>query len=286
MEPGINVLVTGSYGQLGRAVLAEAGARAIPADGRDMDTIDITDRRAVTSWITEIRPRVVVNCAAYTAVDECEEHESLATAVNATAVGHLADACNATDSALIQVSTDYVFDGTASRPYREDDAVAPAGAYGRTKLLGEQSARTADRHLIVRTAWLYGLGGRHFVDAISRQIQGGSKQLRVVADQHGSPTFCDDLAAAVLDLVAREATGVVHAVNTGVTSWHGFAAEIVRQLGAEVEVVPVSTEEFPRPAVRPAYSVLDTSRLEDLIGRGMPGWQRALERYLEASCAF
>lgn len=280
------LLVTGSYGQLGRAVLAEAESRGIPAEGRDLDTLDITDRAAVAKWAETARPRAIVNCAAYTAVDECEEHESLATAVNATAVGHLADACNATDSALIQVSTDYVFDGTASRPYREDDAVAPAGAYGRTKLLGEQSARTADRHLIVRTAWLYGLGGRHFVDAISRQIQGGSKQLRVVADQHGSPTFCDDLAAAVLDLVAREATGVVHAVNTGVTSWHGFAAEIVRQLGAEVEVVPVSTEEFPRPAVRPAYSVLDTSRLEDLIGRGMPGWQRALERYLEASCAF
>lgn len=280
------LLVTGSYGQLGRAVLAEAESRGIPAEGRDLDTLDITDRAAVAKWAETARPRAIVNCAAYTAVDECEEHESLATAVNATAVGHLADACNATDSALIQVSTDYVFDGTASRPYREDDAVAPAGAYGRTKLLGEQSARTADRHLIVRTAWLYGLGGRHFVDAISRQIEGGSNQLRVVADQHGSPTFCDDLAAAVLDLVAREATGVVHAVNTGVTSWHGFAAEIVRQLGAEVEVVPVSTEEFPRPAVRPAYSVLDTSRLEDLIGRGMPGWQRALERYLEASCAF
>lgn len=280
------LLVTGSYGQLGRAVLAEAESRGIPAEGRDLDTLDITDRAAVAKWAETARPRAIVNCAAYTAVDECEEHESLATEVNATAVGHLADACNATDSALIQVSTDYVFDGTASRPYREDDAVAPAGAYGRTKLLGEQSARTADRHLIVRTAWLYGLGGRHFVDAISRQIEGGSNQLRVVADQHGSPTFCDDLAAAVLDLVAREATGVVHAVNTGVTSWHGFAAEIVRQLGAEVEVVPVSTEEFPRPAVRPAYSVLDTSRLEDLIGRGMPGWQRALERYLEASCAF
>ncbi len=280
------LLVTGSYGQLGKAVLAEAESRGIPAEGRDLDTLDITDRAAVAKWAETARPRAIVNCAAYTAVDDCEEHEILAMAVNATAVDHLADACNATDSTLIQISTDYVFDGTASRPYREDDAVAPAGAYGRTKLLGEQSARTSDRHLIVRTAWLYGLGGRHFVGAICGQIEGGNTQLRVVADQLGSPTFCDDLAAAVLDLSAREATGVVHAVNTGVTSWHGFATEIVHQLGAEVEVVPVSTEEFPRPAVRPAYSVLDTSRLERLIDRGMPGWQTALERYLEAACAF
>lgn len=280
------LLVTGSYGQLGRAVLAEAAARGIPTEGRDLDTLDITDRGAVAAWVEAARPRAIVNCAAYTAVDDCEEHEATARAVNATAVGHLADACNTTGSTLIQISTDYVFDGTANRPYREDDPVAPAGAYGRTKLLGEQSASTADHHLIIRTAWLYGLGGHHFVGAIRGQIEGGNTRLRVVADQLGCPTFCDDLAAAVLDLVAAEVAGVVHAVNTGVTSWHGFASEIVRQLGAEVEVVPVSTDEFPRPALRPAYSALDTTRLEQLIGRGMPSWQTALERYLEASCAF
>ena len=285
MEPR-SLLVTGSYGQLGRAVLAEADIRRIPAEGRDLDTLDITNADAVASWVGAARPGAVVNCAAYTAVDDCEEHEALARAVNATAVSHLADACNATGSTLIQISTDYVFDGTAKRPYREDDPVSPAGAYGRTKLLGEQSARSADHHLIIRTAWLYGLGGRHFVGAIQGQIEGGNQRLKVVADQQGSPTFCDDLAAAVLDLVDHGARGTVHAVNTGHTSWHGFATEIARQLGAEVEVVPVRTEEFPRPAVRPAYSVLDTSRLEQLLGRGMPGWQVALGRYLEAACAF
>ena len=280
------LLVTGSYGQLGRAVLAEAASRGIPAEGRDLDTLDITDRGAVASWVDAARPRAIVNCAAFTAVDDCEEHEATARAVNSTAVGHLADACNITGSTLIQISTDYVFDGTANRPYREDDPVAPAGAYGRTKLLGEESARTADHHLIIRTAWLYGLGGHHFVGAIRGQIEGGNTRLRVVADQHGSPTFCDDLATAILDLAAAEVEGVIHAVNTGITSWHGFAAEIVRQLGAEVEVVPVSTDEFPRPAPRPAYSALDTTRLEQMIGRGMPPWQAGLERYLEASCAF
>lgn len=278
------LLVTGSYGQLGAAVLKEAAVRRLPAEGRDVDTIDITDPEAVATWIKKTRPRAVVNCAAYTAVDDCEAHESEALAVNATAVGHLARACTATNSTLIQISTDYVFDGRASRPYREDDPVAPTSAYGRTKLLGEQAARTATRHLIIRTAWLYGLGGRHFVDAIQRQINGGNRRLRVVDDQHGSPTFCDDLAAAILDLEAANATGVVHAVNTGVTSWHGFATEIVRLVGTEAEVTPVITKEFPRPAPRPAYSGLDTSRLEKLIGRRLPTWQNALARYLESAC--
>lgn len=285
MDANGSVLVTGSYGQLGKALLAEADSRAMPATGRDLDTIDITDRGAVMSWITGVRPHLVVNCAAYTAVDDCEAHEDEARAVNATAVAHLADACNASGAKLIQISTDYVFDGTSDRPYREDDPVAPASAYGRTKLLGEQAVRTADDHLVVRTAWLYGLGGRHFVGAIQRQIEAGNQSLRVVADQFGSPTFCDDLAAAILDLAAVGATGTVHAANTGITSWHGFATEIARQLGARIEVLPVTTEEFPRPAPRPAYSGLDTSRLEELIDHRLPDWQDALTRYLGAACA-
>lgn len=266
-------------------MLGEAAVRGLPAEGCDLDTIDITEGDAVTEWITGSRPRFVVNCAAYTAVDDCEEHESEARAVNATAVGNLARACNATGSTLIQISTDYVFDGTAARPYREEDPVAPTSAYGRSKLLGEQAALSAERHLIIRTAWLYGLGGRHFVGAIQRQIDDGNRCLRVVSDQHGSPTLCDDLAAAILDLAAIGATGVVHVVNAGVTSWHGFAAEIVRLLRTDTEVIPVSTDEFPRPARRPAYSGLDTSHLENLIGRTMPTWQDALARYLEAACA-
>ena len=285
MDASGSLVVTGSYGQLGKALLAEARIRAIGAEGRDLDTIDITDRSAVMSWITEVDPQIVVNCAAYTAVDDCETHEDEARAVNATAVAHMAEACNASGAKLIQISTDYVFDGTATRPYREDDPIAPRSAYGRTKLLGEQAARRAEDHLVVRTAWLYGLGGRHFVGAIQRQIDAGKQSLRVVADQVGSPTFCDDLAAAILDLAAVGATGTVHAANSGITSWHGFATEIARQLGAPTEVVPVTTEEFPRPAPRPAYSGLDTSRLEDLIDRRMPDWQDALARYLGAACA-
>jgi dTDP-4-dehydrorhamnose reductase len=277
------LLITGSYGQLGRSVVAGATFRSIPAEGRDLDTLDITDPRAVNDWITSSRPRAVINCAAYTAVDDCETHETEALEVNATAVSYLADACNEAGATLIQISTDYVFDGTASEPYGEDDPVAPTSAYGRTKLRGEQAARTADHHLIVRTAWLYGHGGQHFVGAIKRQIGGGAIELRVVDDQHGSPTFSDDLAAAILDLVEADARGTVHAVNNGITSWYGFAQEIVRLLDASVRVHPVTTAEFSRPASRPAFSGLDTSRLEKILGRPMPAWQDALARYLGAT---
>lgn len=278
------LLVTGSHGQLGRAVLKTADARGLPAQGRDLDTLDITDPIAVGSWIRAARPRAVINCAAYTAVDDCETHEAEALAVNGTAVGHLAEVCNAVGATLIQISTDYVFDGTSTRPYREDDPVAPASAYGRTKLAGEEEARTADAHLIIRTAWLYGHSGRHFVGAIRRQIEGGNTQLRVVADQHGSPTFCDDLAAAALNLIEAGAVGTVHVANRGATTWHGFAVEIARRLGSDADIRPVTTDEFPRPAPRPAYSVLDTAHLEALTGRPMPTWQDALARYMEGPC--
>lgn len=278
------ILVTGSHGQLGRAMLARAASLGISSEGRDLDTLDITDPRAVRSWFETAHPSTVINCAAYTAVDDCEAHEDEAMAANAEAVAHLADACREHGAALVQISTDYVFDGNGSRPYREDDPVAPAGAYGRTKLAGELEARKLSDHLVIRTAWLYGRGGRHFIGAIKNQIESGNRQLRVVADQVGSPTFCDDLAAAVFDLLAVEATGTVHVVNTGTTSWHGFATEIARLLGSDASIEPVTTDEFPRPAPRPAYSVLDTGRLVSLIGRRLPTWQDALARYLESSC--
>jgi dTDP-4-dehydrorhamnose reductase len=273
-------LITGSYGQLGRAVIAACAGRGIAVEGRDIDTLDITDPAAVAAWVESTRPKAVINCAAYTAVDDCESHEDEAMATNATAVGHLAAACNRFGATLVQVSTDYVFDGRGTRPYREDDPVAPTTAYGRTKLRGEELARTAASHLVLRTAWLFGHGGRHFVGAIRDQIEKGNPRLRVVSDQLGSPTFCDDLAEALLDLLQSGATGTVHGVNEGSTSWHGFACEIARLLGAAVEVEPVTTAEFPRPAARPAYSVLDTKRLVSLIGRPMPPWHDALARYL------
>jgi dTDP-4-dehydrorhamnose reductase len=276
----IDLLITGLHGQLGRALAKLARQRGLNVAGHDLDTLDICDRRAVAELVGRLEPRTLVNCAAFTAVDACEADEATAIAVNGAAVGHLAAACNSTGSRLVQVSTDYVFSGDGDRPYTEADPVAPASAYGRGKLEGERLARTADRHLIVRTAWLYGHGGANFVEAIRRQIDGGASSLRVVADQVGSPTSSDDLAEAILDLADADAGGIVHAVNTGSTSWHGFAVEIARLLGAKVAIQAVTTADYPRPARRPAYSVLDTSRLAALIGRHLPPWQDALARYL------
>ncbi|HOC41390.1 MAG TPA: dTDP-4-dehydrorhamnose reductase [Thermoanaerobaculales bacterium] len=281
----IDLLITGVHGQLGRALEGLARRRGLSVEGHDLDTLDIRDNGAVAQLIGRLRPRVLVNCAAFTAVDACETDEATATAINGTAVGHLAAACNVAGALLVHLSTDYVFAGDGTRPYTETDPVAPASAYGRSKLAGERLARSADRHLIVRTAWLYGRGGANFVEAIRRQIDGGAASLRVVADQVGSPTFCDDLAGALLELIDAEARGVVHAANSGSTSWHGFAVEIVRRLGAEVEVHAVTTADFPRPARRPAYSVLDTSLMAAAIGHHLPPWQDALARYLEGPCA-
>lgn len=277
------ILITGAHGQLGRAVAAACEHRQLAYEGRDIDTLDIRERHDVDDWVLNTRPATVINCAALTAVDDCEASEEQALAVNATAVGHLAAACKNVGADLVQISTDYVFSGDGNRPYTEDDPVAPTSAYGRTKLRGEEKARRVERHLVVRTAWLYGHGGRNFVEAIRNQITSGAGSLKVVADQQGCPTFCGDLASAILDLVEAGAHGTVHAVNAGHTTWHGFAVEIANLLGAHVDVLPVTTAEVPRPARRPSYSVLDTSRLEGILGCSMPPWKEALARYLELS---
>jgi dTDP-4-dehydrorhamnose reductase len=276
----IRILVTRVYAQLARALDRIDRQRGISTTGHGLATLAIRDPDAVRRCVLLLAPTTFINCAAHTAVDDCESNREAAYATNAEAVDHLAEACNRTGSRLVQISTDYVFSGDGDRPYAESDPTAALGVYGRSKLRGEELAANADRHMIVRTAWLYGHGGRNFVETIRGQLESGTSPLRVVADQTGSPTFCDDLAAAVLDLDHRGITGVVHAVNTGATTWHAFAVEIAHQLGALAEIVPVTTTEFPRPAPRPAYSVLDTSLLTSLLGRPMPPWQDALARYL------
>jgi len=277
----VRLLVTGARGQLGRALAERAGVGGHELVGVDLPELDITDLGAVRDLVGAVRPAAIVNCAAYTAVDRAETDEAAALAVNGTAVAHLAAVADEHGAALVQVSTDYVFDGLSDRPYREDDPVAPRSAYGRTKLAGELAAQAARRHLVVRTAWLYGEGA-NFVGAIRRQIAAGATELRVVADQHGSPTWAADLAGAIVALLGAGAEGVVHAVNAGSTTWFGFASEIVRLLGARINVVPVSTSEYPRPAPRPPQSTLATERLTTLLGRGLPPWQDALRRFLAA----
>ena len=275
----MRLLVTGSRGQLGRALERAAERHGHDLVGVDLPELDITDRGAVLDLVARVRPEALVNCAAFTAVDAAETEEAAAFAVNAVGVGHLAEAANTVGATLVQVSTDYVFDGGSARAYREDDPTNPLGAYGRTKLAGEREAAKAHRRLIARTAWLFG-EGNNFVEAVRRQLAAGKRELRVVDDQAGCPTYAADLAVALLGLLERSAAGCVHAVNAGATTWFGFAREIVAQLGADAAVVPISTAEMPRPAPRPRSAILDTTRLIALLGSPLPPWQDALGRYL------
>lgn len=248
--------------------------------GVDREDVNIADAGALAAVVRNVHPGTIVNCAAYTAVDRAEQDRDEAFAVNGAAVSTLAGLADEVDAFLVQVSTDYVFDGRQQRAYREEDAVNPLSVYGKSKQAGEEAARGARRHLVLRTAWLYGHGGANFVGAVRRQLEGGAAELRVVDDQWGSPTFAGDLAWAVAELVRLEATGVVHAVNEGATTWCGFAREILRQVGSAVAVTAITTGEANRPAPRPPRAVLDTSRLRALLGRGLPPWQDGLARYL------
>ncbi len=241
--------------------------------------LDITDSRCVSAVVADARPDVIVNCAAYTKVDRAESEESAASAINGSAVEFLAQAANDAGALLVQISTDFVFDGSKSAPYEVDDATNPLSAYGRSKLLGETAARHAGKHLILRTSWLFGVHGPNFVEAIRNQIRKGTSPLRVVNDQRGRPTYTPHLAEAIVRLVAAEARGVVHYADADECTWYDFACAIAPGL----EILPVSSEEFPRPAARPAYSVLSTERYERLTGVTPASWREGLREYLHSS---
>lgn len=240
--------------------------------------LDITDSRSVSACVAEARPDVIVNCAAYTKVDQAEAEESAACAVNGSAVEFLAQAANEAGALLVQISTDFVFDGSKRTPYEPDDATRPLSAYGRSKLLGEIAAAHAKQHLIVRTSWLFGLHGWNFVEAIRKQVRLGNP-LRVVNDQRGRPTYTPHLASAILDLVAAGARGIVHYADVDECTWFDFASAIA----PDVQITPVGSDEFPRPAARPAYSVLSTESYERLTGVTPASWREGLREYLRAS---
>ena len=281
----MRTLVLGGGGMLGGAVLAAARARGWPALALSHAQADVGDEARLDHWMAAFGPEAVINCAAYTRVDDCETQPERALAVNGEGVGRVARAAERRGARLVQVSTDYVFDGDSrQRPYAEDDATGPRSAYGRSKLLGEERALAYGRSLVVRTSWLFGAGGPNFVTAIVRQIDGGARQLRVVGDQVGAPTYTRFLARALLDLAPLAATGIVHYRNREPVSWYSFAVAIARwRPGADgvVEVVPVTTAEMPRPAPRPAYSVLAVERCEALLGRPVESWELGLAEYLQ-----
>ncbi len=269
-------LVFGGPGMLGQAVVAEARSRGWAALGLSHGEADVTDRERLLHWAEDFQPEVVVNCAAFTRVDACEEEAQRAFAVNGEAVACVAAAADRAQARLVHVSTDYIFDGEAGEPYREDAAVAPRSVYGRSKLEGERHALAHDRSLVVRTSWLFGPGGPSFVATMVGLIEAGRLPLRVVRDQQGCPTYTRFLAAALLDLAWLGASGIVHYRNREPVSWYAFAVEIARRWSGDVAVVPVTTAEFPRPAPRPAYSVLDVSHFEAIAGRRVEPWEPGL----------
>ncbi len=247
--------------------------------------LDVTDSGRVNAAVEEHAPAVIVNCAAYTKVDQAEVEESLANAINGSAVEVLAAAANAAGALLVHLSSDFVFDGTSRVPYDVTDATGPLSAYGRSKLLGELGAAQAEKHLLVRTSWLFGVHGPNFVEAIRNQIRRGTNPLRVVADQRGRPTYTPHLAEAIIRLArlaydSPVARGIVHYADSGECSWFDFAGAIAEESGSDVAVQPVTTAEFPRPAKRPAYSVLSTGRYERLTGVAPESWRDGLREYL------
>ncbi|MBN2054251.1 dTDP-4-dehydrorhamnose reductase [bacterium] len=276
----MKLLVTGARGMLGRE-LTLLLARDHEVTGIDLAEADITDRKMVERVVAAVQPEVIVHCAARTDVDGCESDPVGAYRVNGEGTANIALAARRGNTRLLFISTDFVFTGSHSEPYVEDEAVGPLNCYGRTKLAGEIATRTlAPDHLIVRTSWLYGAHGRNFVRTILTRAAAGG-ELKVVNDQLGSPTYVPDMADAISRLVATRARGVVHVCNSGAVTWHGFASEIVRQSGISLPVLPISSAELARPAVRPAYSVLATDRYRSLTGASLRSWQEALAAYLQ-----
>ncbi len=282
----MKVLIAGAAGQLGRALLASRPANAEVA-ALDRSSLDVCDSKSIAAAFAHHLPDVVVNAAAYTAVDRAESEPDAAHLVNAEAPGLLAEACRRHGARLVHVSTDFVFDGRSSRPYRTDDPTGPLSVYGATKLEGERRVlrELPDGAAIVRTAWLYDATGRNFATTMLRLMR-ERPVVRVVADQFGTPTAVEGLARAVWRAVEVEAAGVLHWTDAGAASWYDFA-EAIRRIGQSrgivpsgVRVEPISTSEYPTPATRPAFSVLDKSSTWSALSLEGVHWQDALETTL------
>ena len=279
-------LIVGESGQLGQHAIALLRAKGVEFVAPTLDDFDMTDEGACRSLVDDVRPDVLLNAAAYTAVDAAEDNEPLADAINHLGPGYLARAFARHDGRFIHVSTDYVFAGDADRPYEVHDTPDPQGVYGRTKLAGEQVVREAlpDRSHVVRTAWLYGGPSPNFVDTM-RRLERERETVTVVADQIGSPTWVGDLAAGVLELAAADVpAGVLHYVNAGQASWCDLARAVFELVGADPERVrPCTTEEYPVKARRPAWSVLSTAAWTQAGLTAPRPWRDALTEALARS---
>ena len=278
----MNILVTGANGQLGNEM------RVLSAENQqhtyfftDVQELDICDEQAIRAFVTDNRVDVIVNCAAYTAVDKAEDNPELCDKLNHIAPGYLAAAAEACGAAMIQVSTDYVFDGTGHIPYSEEVTPCPNSVYGSTKLAGEQAVmEKCSRAMVIRTAWLYSAYGHNFVKTIAR-LANERDEINVVNDQWGTPTYAGDLAEAIIKIMENEDLpeweGIYHFTNEGVCTWYDFAKEIVAITGADCKVNPVTTDEYPVKAKRPAYSVLDKTKIKNTFELEIRDWRDALK---------
>ena len=280
-----NVLITGCNGQLGNEMqlLAKENAQ-YTYFFTDVEELDITDENAVDDFVSKNEIDCIVNCAAYTAVDKAEENETFCNVLNNVAPGYLAKAVGQRGGCMVQVSTDYVFDGTNHTPYTEDEPTCPNSVYGRTKLAGEQSVMAACKNaMVIRTAWLYSTFGNNFVKTMIR-LGKEKQELGVIFDQVGTPTYARDLAVAIFAAINKGVVpGIYHFSNEGVISWYDFTKAIHRIAGINsCKVRPLHTSEYPTPAARPHYSVLDKTKIKAAYGIEIPYWEESLKECIEA----
>lgn len=288
----MKILITGAKGQLGKQITnilrnGQSEIGKLPKEyenveiiGVDVDVLDITDINAVRSYLTDVKPEIIINCAAYTNVDACESNEDLAFKINALGPRNLAIISNEVNSKMVHVSTDYVFSGEGTVPFKEYDETTPVSVYGKTKLAGEKFVREiADKYYIIRTAWLYGYEGSNFVYTI---IKAGKEKgyLTVVDDQRGNPTNAEDLAHHMLKVAVTEEYGTYHCTGTGECSWYDFASKIIEFSNIDCKVDPVTSNDYVRAAKRPSYSSLDNMMLRVTVGDEMRNWEDALKVFL------
>lgn len=276
----MRVLVTGAAGQLGHDVMDELIKRNHEAVGVDVQEMDITDAEKVRQVITEADVDAVIHCAAYTAVDASEDNVELCRKINAEGTKNVAKVCRDLNLKMMYISTDYVFDGQGERPWEPDDERHPLNVYGQTKYEGEIAIEESlDKYFIVRIAWVFGVNGKNFIKTMLNLAKTHDR-LTVVNDQTGSPTYTYDLARLLVDMIETEKYGRYHATNEGLCTWYEFACEIFKQAGVEIEVAPVSSEEYPAKAKRPQNSRMSKEKLEENGFERLPSWKDALNRYL------
>jgi dTDP-4-dehydrorhamnose reductase len=280
----MKVLVTGSQGQLGKSIeRLRKGFPSLDFVFTTREELDITNPDMLSAAFSEHSPDYCINCAAYTAVDKAEEQPAQAFSINADAVGFLAKCCQEYNTTLIHLSTDFVFDGKSPRPYTEEDTPAPLSVYGRSKWEGERIIEsTLHRYFIIRTSWVFSEYGRNFLKTMLK-LSKERDELKVVDDQIGRPTYAVDLARYILELIesATPPMGLVHFANQGEYSWYGFAQEIFRIAGVFVKLHPIKSNDYPALAKRPAYSVLNTAKAEQILGTSIPRVENAIERCLQ-----